>query len=260
MAYENLLVEHADGVATLTVNRPKALNALNAATIGELDEAITAAGTDDAVRVLILTGAGEKAFVAGADISEMTALDAAGGQALAERGQAVFARLETLGKPSIAAVNGFALGGGCELAMACSFRIAAEGARLGLPEVTLGLIPGYGGTQRLPRLVGRGRALELMLTGGMVDAARAAEIGLVNRVVPAAELLDTCRKLAGKIGSVGPLAVKAALTAVAEGEGRPLAEATAIEARAFGALFGTADAREGIQAFLEKRSASFQGR
>jgi enoyl-CoA hydratase len=260
MAYEHITVEVAEGVATVVVNRPKALNALNAATIGELDEALVALTAAPEVRVVILTGAGEKAFVAGADISEMTALDGAGGQSLAERGQRVFHRLETMGKPSIAAINGFALGGGCELALACSIRIAADTARLGLPEVTLGLIPGYGGTQRLPRLVGRGHALELILTGGMVDAARAAEIGLVNRVVPQAELLTTCQKLASKMVAAAPLAVRAGLAAVSEGEGRPLDEALAMEARAFGSLFGTADAHEGVAAFLEKRPPRFEGR
>src|SRR6185437_3387252 len=205
MQYENLLLEISDGVAVLTLNRPKVLNALNAALLAELDAALDALAADLSVRAIILTGAGEKAFAAGADIQELASLSADEGQMLAERGQSIFGKLERLGKPVIAAINGFALGGGCELALAASIRIAGEGARLGQPEVKLGLIPGYGGSQRLPRLVGKGAALKLLLTGEMIPAAEALRIGLVEEVVPAADLLPRAKSLASAIAAAAPI-------------------------------------------------------
>lgn len=257
---ENVEVAIEDGVATITLSRPAALNALDAATLDELDSAIDEVDADAGVRVVVMTGAGEKAFVAGADIAELATLDTAGAARVSERGQRLFRKIDQLGKPVIAAVNGFALGGGCELALACTLRVASENARLGLPEVKLGVIPGYGGTQRLARLVGRGLALELILTGEMVSAERALAMGLVNHVVPQAELAATCRALADKIRSVGPLAVRAALTVVDRGLDLPLDDALAEETSAFGRLFSTADAKEGLAAFLEKRKAAFRGR
>jgi enoyl-CoA hydratase len=214
---KHILYQVADGIATVTVNRAGVLNALSASTVRELDEALAAAGADANVRVLILTGAGEKAFVSGADIAELASLDPVAGRRTAEFGQGVFRRLETMGKPSIAAINGYALGGGCELAMACTIRIAAESAKIGLPEVTLGVIPGYAGTQRLPRIVGRGTAMDLILTGRAVDAQEALRIGLVSQVVPLADLMETARKTALRILRNGPLAVRAAMQAVDHG-------------------------------------------
>jgi len=260
MPYEHILVEVADGIAVITLNRPKMLNALNAALLRELDAALTQLGVDNGVRTVIVTGAGEKAFAAGADIEELAAVGQAEGQALAERGQRVFGKLETLGKPVIAAINGFALGGGCELALACTMRIASETARLGQPEVKLGLIPGYGGTQRLPRLVGKGAAMKLLLTGEMIGAAEALRIGLVEEVVPAAELMARARALAGVIAGMAPIAVKQCIAAVHEGYDLPLAEALAHEAALFGVCCGTADKVEGTKAFLEKRAAKWLGR
>jgi enoyl-CoA hydratase len=260
MAYENLLVAARDGIAFVTVNRPAKRNALDAATIAELDSAFTQLAADPAVRVVVLTGAGDKAFVAGADIEALAGLDAEGARALSERGQRVFDRIEWLGKPVIAAINGFALGGGCELALACHVRVAGEGARIGTPEVKLGLICGYGGTQRLPRLVGRGRALELLLTGEPVDADEALRIGLVNRVVPGPRLLDEAEVLARRMAANGPLALRATLEAVNGGLDRPLAEGLEAEATLFSEALGTEDAREGTRAFLEKRPARFAGR
>ena len=260
MNYEHLLVEVSDAVAVVTLNRPKVLNALNAALLNELDAALDALGADDAVRAVIVTGAGEKAFAAGADIQELAALSSMEGQALAERGQRIFRKLETLGKPVIAAINGFALGGGCELAMAAAIRIASEIARLGQPEVKLGLIPGYGGTQRLPRLVGRGAALKLLLTGEMISASEALRIGLVDEVVPASELLGRAKALASAIAAVAPIAVSQCLAAVRVGCDLPLDEALAHEAALFGVCCGTADKTEGTRAFLEKRSAVWKNR
>jgi len=260
MNFENILVEVSDAVAVVTLNRPKVLNALNAALFADLDAAMTALGADDAVRVVIMTGAGEKAFAAGADIEELARVSQAEGQALAERGQRVFGRIENLGKPVIAAVNGFALGGGCELALACTVRIASETAKLGQPEVKLGLIPGYGGTQRLPRLVGKGAALKLLLTGEIVSAAEALRIGLVEEVVPAAELMTRTRALAGTIAGMAPIAVRQCLTAVHGGYDLPLGEALAYEAALFGLCCGTADKTEGTLAFLEKRAPKWQGK
>jgi enoyl-CoA hydratase len=259
MAYETLLLSVESRIATLTVNRPDKLNALDATVIRELGLAIEALRADDAVAGIILTGAG-RAFVAGADIRELADADAATARAIARAGQHVFRRFETSPKPVIAAVNGFALGGGCELAMACHIRVAAEGAKFGQPEAKLGLLPGYGGTQRLPRLVGRGRALELLLTAQPIDAQEAWRIGLVNRVVAAEQLLGTARTMLEAIVANGPLAVAGCLELVDRGASLPLEEALALEAAEFGALFATADAREGTRAFLEKRAAAFTGR
>lgn len=260
MPYENLLLEISDGIAVLTLNRPKVLNALNTAMLGELDAALDALAADDSVRAIILTGAGEKAFAAGADVQELAALSAVDGQALAQRGQRIFGKLEALGKPVIAAVNGFALGGGCELALAASIRIAGENARLGQPEVKLGLTPGYGGSQRLPRLVGKGAALKLLLTGEMISAAEALRIGLVEEVVPPADLLPRARALASAIAAVAPIAVRQCLAAVRDGYDLPLDQALAHEAALFGICCGTADKSEGTRAFLEKRPAQWQNK
>ncbi len=260
MAYENLLVEARDGVVLLTVNRPARLNALDQATLRELDAAFARIASDAEARAVIVTGAGERAFVSGADIQALAGLDAAAGRALSERGQAVFQRIEWLGKPVVAAINGFALGGGCELALACHVRVAVEGATLGTPEVKLGLICGYGGTQRLPRLLGKGRALELLLTGDRIEAEEALRIGLVNRVVPRERLLPEAEALARRMIANGPLAVRATLEAVNGGLDRPLSEGQDGEAALFGELVATEDAREGTRAFLEKRPPRFVGR
>lgn len=260
MTYSTLLLDIRDGIATVTVNRPDKLNALNADVIGELREVAETLRTDAAIRGAILTGAGSKAFVAGADISELASQGPAEAKARSLRGQAVFRGFEALRKPVIAAVNGFCLGGGCELAMACHMRLASETAKFGQPEVKLGLGPGYGGTVRLPRLVGRGRALEILLTGAMIDAQEAWRIGLVNRVVPGDQLLPEAEKLLRTILAQGPLAVAAILEAVDAGLEMGQNEALLLEANHFGLLSSTADMREGIQAFLEKRRAAFQGR
>jgi len=254
-----LLFELNDGVARVTVNRPDKLNALNATVISELGDAVTRIETDAAVRGVILTGSGQKAFVAGADISELAAQGPLEGKARSIAGQLVFRRLERCGKPVIAAVNGFALGGGCELAMACHIRIAAEHAKFGQPEVKLGIGPGYGATARLPRLVGRGRALELLLSGGMIDALEAYRIGLVNRVVPADKLLAESETLLRTILENGPLAIRACLEAVDTGLDSGLDQALLLEANHFGLLSGTDDMREGTKAFLEKRKPVFRG-
>jgi enoyl-CoA hydratase len=260
MTFSNLLVSRDDRVAIITVNRPDKRNALNGATLDELRQALLALRADDEVRAVIVTGAGPKAFVAGADIAEIAQLSPVAAKALAVRGQHVFDLLEWLGKPAIAAVNGVALGGGCELAMACALRVAAETAVLGQPEINLGLIPGFGGTQRLPRLVGRGRALDLLLRGQPVDAREAYRIGLVDRVVPADDLMPSARALAGELADKAPQAVRAILEAVTRGAGVPLAEGQAHEAALFGLVAATEDMREGTRAFLEKRPAVFQGR
>jgi enoyl-CoA hydratase len=260
MTFSNLLFDLTDGIALVTVNRPDKLNALNAAVIAELDEAVTRIESDPAVRGVILTGAGPKAFVAGADIGEIVGQRAMDGRGRSLRGQAMMRRLERCGKPVIAAVNGFALGGGCELAMACHLRIASAAARFGQPEVKLGIGPGYGGTVRLPRLVGRGRALELLLTGQMIDAQEALRIGLVNRVVPAERLLEESAQLLRGIFENGPLAVRACLELVDAGLGMSLDDALLLEANYFGLLSATEDMREGTRAFLEKRKPSFEGK
>jgi enoyl-CoA hydratase len=254
-----LLFELSDGIARITINRPDKLNALNATVIAELGDAITRVETDAAVRGVILTGSGAKAFVAGADITELAEQTPMEGKARSLLGQQVFRRLERCGKPVVAAINGFALGGGCELAMACHIRLAAEHARFGQPEVKLGIGPGYGATARLPRLVGRGRALELLLTGGMIDAAEAYRIGLVNRVVPADKLLAESEAMLRTILENGPLAVRACLEAVDAGMETTLDQALLLEANHFGLLSATSDMREGTTAFTEKRKAVFKG-
>ena len=259
MPYTTLLFEMRDAVAIVTVNRPEKLNALNAAVIAELGEVADRIGKDPAIRGMILTGAGPKAFVAGADIGEIAAQGPVDGKARALEGQRAFRKLEQCGKPVIAAVNGFALGGGCELAMACHIRIAAEHARFGQPEVKLGIGPGYGGTVRLPRLVGKGRALELLLTGQMIDAQEAYRIGLVNRVVPADRLMRESEQILRSILENGPLAVRACLEAVDTGLDVGVDEALLLEANLFGLLSGTADMREGTTAFAAKRTPAFKG-
>jgi enoyl-CoA hydratase len=258
MPYELLTFAVADRIATITVNRPDKLNALNDALMAELGEAIDEAVRRDDVGAVLLTGAG-RAFVAGADITELQGQTAVEGKARAERGQRTFRRFEVSPKPTLAAVNGFALGGGCELAMACHLRIASDKAKFGQPEVKLGLVPGYGGTQRLPRLVGKGRALELLLTGEMIDAAEAYRIGLVNRVVGGEELLDVARAVLAGMLKQAPLALAHCIEAVDRGLALPLDDAIALEAAHFGLLSATADKAEGMRAFLEKRAATFSG-
>jgi enoyl-CoA hydratase len=260
MAFDNLLLERDGAVATITINRPKVLNALNTATIDELRRAILELKADAAVRVAILTGAGEKSFVAGADINELALQTPTSGRDHALAGQHVFDLIENMGKPVIAAINGFALGGGCELAMACTLRLAADTARLGQPEIALGLIPGYAGTQRLPRLVGKGRAMELILTGTPVAADEAYRIGLVNRVVPAADLMGEAKKLAAQLAASAPIAMRYIINAVNKGVEMPFAEACQYEATLFGLVASTDDMREGTKAFLEKRKPTFTGR
>jgi enoyl-CoA hydratase len=260
MAYENLLYEKRDQIAFVTFNRPKVLNALNRKTMEELGHILEDAREDSEVRVLILTGAGEKAFVAGADISELAVQTPVSGKETALFGQGVLHQLETLGKPSIAAINGFALGGGCELAMACSIRLASKTAKLGQPEVKLGIMPGYGGTQRLARLCGKGVAHELCLSGEMISAEEALRIGLVNHVYEPGELLPAAEALAKKIIANAPLAVKFTMEAIERGAEMPLEEALFLEATLFGLVASTEDMREGTRAFLEKRAARFQGK
>ncbi|RJP80056.1 MAG: crotonase [Candidatus Zixiibacteriota bacterium] len=260
MNYENLLFELEEGIAIVTVNRPKALNALTVATVGELLAVFQRVKDDPHVRGVILTGAGEKAFVAGADIGEIHNLDGLGGARFALNGQEMTNHIQHLGKPVVAAVNGFALGGGCELAMACHVRFAAENARFGQPEVNLGVIPGYGGTQRLARLVGLGRALELCLTGDMVDAPEAYRLGLVNKVYPAAELIPKSKEFLKKVISKGPQAVAYVLHACNRGVEMGLGDALRLEAHLFGLVCATEDMKEGTQAFLEKRPAQFKGK
>ncbi|HYS19667.1 MAG TPA: enoyl-CoA hydratase-related protein [Gemmatimonadales bacterium] len=260
MKYETLLFEITNGVALITINRPDKLNALNDQVVDELGHAAGRIATEDAIKGAILTGAGPKAFVAGADIADLAKQGPFDGKARALRGQAVLRRLETCGKPVIAAINGFALGGGCELAMACHLRIAADTAKFGQPEVKLGIAPGYGGTQRLPRLVGKGVAVQLILTGEMIDAQEAYRIGLVNKVVPAAQLLAESEKMLRGILATGPLAVRLALEAVDQGLEMTLDEGLLLEANHFGLLAATKDMKEGLTAFLEKRQAKFEGR
>ncbi len=260
MTYETLLWEVQNHVALLTLNRPKLLNALNTQVFDELEEVFSLLSADTSVRVILITGAGDKAFAAGADIREIADTDAATGEAKSLRGQAVFRRIESCGKPVIALINGFALGGGCELALACTMRLASDTARLGQPEVKLGLIPGYGGSQRLPRLIGSSAALKLLLTGEMVTAAEALRLGLVDEVHPPEHLLDRGRELASGIASLAPLAVAGCLEAVRNGEGLPIDQAGAIEAAIFGRLCGSSDKGEGTRAFLEKRAPVWKGR
>ena len=260
MNFENLLLERDGGVAILTVNRPKVLNALNTQTLDELRRAILELKRDDGVRAVILTGAGEKSFVAGADINELATQTPTSGREHAMSGQHILDLVEHLGKPVIAAINGYALGGGCELAMACTIRIAADTAKLGQPEINLGLIPGYAGTQRLARIVGRGRALELLLTGDQISAPEAYRLGLVNRVVPAADLMAEAKKLAATLAAKAPIAVRYILEAVHKGVEMPFAQAQVFEATLFGLVASTEDMREGTKAFLEKRKADFKGK
>ncbi|HEV2490402.1 MAG TPA: enoyl-CoA hydratase-related protein [Candidatus Acidoferrales bacterium] len=260
MAYENLLYDVKDHIATVTFNRPRVLNALNRKTVEELGDALNRAREDSAVRVLILTGAGEKSFVAGADINELAQRTPVDGKDFSLFGQEVFHRLETMGKPSIAAINGFALGGGCELALSSTMRIASKNARLGQPEVKLGIIPGYGGSQRLARLCGKGAAYELILTGEMISADEALRIGLVNHVVELAELISTAESIAKKIIANAPLAVKFAMEAVEHGMEMPQEEGLFLEATLFGLCCATDDMREGTRAFIEKRPAQFKGK
>src|SRR6267142_2875500 len=251
--YENLILEIQDRVARVTINRPKVLNALNEKTVREIHAVFSSLRENPDVGVVILTGAGEKAFVAGADINELAVMTPLQGEASSKLGQAALREIETLGKPVIASINGFALGGGLELALACHMRFASENAKMGLPEVGLGIIPGYGGTQRLPRIVGLGRALELITTGRMIDAAEALRIGLVNAVLPAADLMAHAEKVAGEILSKGPLAVRCAMEAAIRGLDSTLEQGLAQESTYFGLLSATTDMREGLKAFLEKR-------
>jgi enoyl-CoA hydratase len=260
MTFENILLEKKNAIAYVTLNRPKVLNALNMATMEELRSAFHDIKNDADIRVAILTGAGEKAFVAGADISELAKQDAVSGKAYAQRGQSVLNLIENLGKPVIACINGFALGGGCELALACTLRLASDNAKLGQPEVKLGLLPGYGGTQRLPRLVGKGPAMQMVLAGEMITAQEAHRIGLVNEVTAAAELIPRAEAIAAKIIANAPLAVQYAMEAVNKGMEMTLAEGLFLEAALFGLCCSTEDKKEGTAAFLEKRPAQFRGK
>lgn len=259
MDYQNILFDTQNGITTITINRPKKLNALNKATIKDLHDALNIANTDTSTKVIIITGSGEKAFVAGADISEFANFNIENGAKLAAQGQELlFNFIENLSTPVIAAVNGFALGGGLELAMACHFRIASTNAKMGLPEVSLGVIPGYGGTQRLPQLIGKGRAMELITTAGMIDASQALNYGLVNHLVEQDELLIFCETIAGKIMRNSPAAISEAIKAV-NANYRDGVNGYDIEIEAFGNCFGTEDFKEGTTAFLEKRKANFTG-
>ena len=259
-APENLLYEKRGGIAYVTLNRPKVLNALNRRTWEELKAAFEGARDDGEVRGVILTGAGDKAFIAGADIGELAQATAVDAQTSSRYGQAVLELVENLGKPVVAAINGFALGGGCETAMACTIRVASEHAKFGQPEVALGLIPGGGGTQRLPRLVGKGRALQLILSGAMISAQEAYRIGLVNEVVPAGEVITRAEAILEQIFAHAPLAIKFSLEAVNKGLETSQAEGLALEASLFGLCAGTEDKKEGTQAFLQKRAPQFHGR
>jgi enoyl-CoA hydratase len=260
MSFENLIIEREAWFAIVTINRPKVLNALNTRTLDELRRAMLELKHDDAVRAVVLTGSGEKSFVAGADINELAVQTPAGGREHALAGQHVLDLIEQMGKPVIAAINGYALGGGCELAMACTIRIAADTAKLGQPEINLGIIPGYAGTQRLARIVGKGRALELLLTGDQVSAHEAHRLGLVNRVVPGAELMAEAKQLAAALASKAPLAIRYILEAVHKGVEMPFPQAQVFEATLFGLVASSDDMREGTAAFLEKRKPAFKGR
>jgi enoyl-CoA hydratase len=260
MAYQNLLIERDEAVAIVTFNRPHVRNAIDAPTLDALRRAVLDLQRDQDVRVIVLTGAGDKAFVAGADINELAVQTPITGREHALAGQHVFALIENLGKPVIAAINGYALGGGCELAMACTLRVAADTAKLGQPEITLGILPGYAGTQRLSRLVGKGKAMELVLTGAPIPADEAARIGLVNRVVGKAELMTEVRRLAARLAAQAPIAVRYILSAINQGLEMPFAEACVFEATLFGLVAATDDMREGTRAFLEKRPPVFTGK
>ncbi len=259
MAYEFIIYEVQDGVATITINRPKAMNALNPQVVAELDQAISQVEADDAVKCVVITGAGDKAFVAGADIAAMVQMNALEGRKFSLMGQNVFFRLERLDRPVIAAVKGFALGGGTELAMACDFIYAADNAKFGQPEINLGIIPGFGGTQRLTRLVGKARAKEMCLTGVIIDAAEAKEIGLVNKVFPAEELMAAVMKTAKGIAQKGKVSTRAIKYLVDAGSDLPLERAMPMEAECFATCFASPDQKEGMSAFLEKRKANFTG-
>jgi len=258
--YQNIIVEKDNGIGMITLNRPKALNALNATTINELDEVLDIIAKDVSIKVVIVTGSGEKAFVAGADITEMQSMSALEGRTWSKLAQSVFNKLENLPQPVIAAVNGYALGGGCELAMACDIRLASEKAKFGQPEVTLGIIPCFGGTQRLSRLVGKGRAKELLYTADMIDANAACSIGLVNKVVAADQLIAAAKAMAEKIMTRGPIAIQMCKAAVNEGLDMDLDSGIAYEAELSGLCFATADQTEGMTAFIEKRKANFIGK
>jgi len=260
MTYENILLEKKNAIAYVTVNRPKVLNALNMATMEDLRSAFTDIKSDAAIRVALLTGSGEKAFIAGADISELAKHDAVSAKEYTHRGQSVLDLIENLGKPVIACINGFALGGGCELAMACTMRLATDNAKLGQPEVKLGIMPGYGGSQRLPRLVGKGTAMQHVLTGEMVSAQEAHRIGLVNEVVAPAELIPRAEAIAQKIIANAPLAVQYSMEAINKGMEMTLSEGLYLEAVLFGICCATDDKKEGTAAFLEKRPAQFKGK
>lgn len=259
MAYQTLLTEISAGILTITINRPDKLNALNQQVLEELNLVLDEIYQDPAIKGIILTGSGPKAFVAGADISGFLSASSAEGSVLAKKGQDIFFRIENCPKPFVAAVNGFALGGGCELAMSCHFRIASENAKFGQPEVNLGLIPGYGGTQRLTQLIGKGRAMELMLTADMIDASQALHLGLVNHVVPAEELMGFTRKSMEKILSKSPIAIEKVIAAV-NASFDHTKNGFEEEVRLFGDCFGTEDMKEGVTSFLEKRKAIFSGK
>lgn len=259
MSYENILWEVEDSVGILTINRPNALNSLNGATLNDI-EACLNTELNESVRALVITGAGEKSFVAGADIAEIHALVGKSGLTFTERGNKLFSRIESLTIPVVAAVNGFALGGGCELSMACHLRIVSEKAKFGQPEIKLGIIPGYGGTQRLQRLVGTGRALDLLLSGRMIDANTALQWGLANEVLAPENTIVRAKELATQLATAAPLARKAILEAVYQGAGRPLQEGLNVEEKLFAFCCGTGDKNEGTAAFLEKREASFTGK
>jgi len=260
MTYENLLLEKKNSIAYVTVNRPKVLNALNSATLEELRAAFTDIKGDREIRAVIFTGSGEKAFIAGADINELAQRDAVSGKEYAARGQSVLELIENLGKPVIACINGFALGGGCEIALACTMRLASENAKLGQPEVKLGIIPGYGGSQRLPRLVGKGLANQILLTGDMITAQEAHRIGLINEVTAPADLIPRAEAIAAKIIANAPLAVQYTLEAVNRGMEMPLAEGLYLETALFAVACATEDKKEGTTAFLEKRPVQFKGK
>jgi enoyl-CoA hydratase len=258
MPYTTLTLTTHKQTATITLNRPEVLNALNAAMFDDLEQAFTLLAADPTIRAIIVTGSGERAFAAGADIRGLVSTDATSGLAVSQRGQQVFSQIETCGKPTIAAINGVALGGGCELALACTLRLASTTARLGLPELKLGLIPGYGGTLRLTRLIGRGQALRMMLTAAIIDAPEAQRLGLVEEILPAADLLPRASALAATIAQLSPLGVAGALEALNRSENLAPTEALAIEAEIFGRLCGSADKHEGLTAFLEKRTPTWR--
>ncbi len=260
MSYENVKVEVRDGILIVTIDRPKVLNALNAATVEEIYHVFAMAHDDTTIKAVIVTGGGDKAFVAGADINELAQKTPITGKDTSERGQFILAYIERFPKIVIAAINGFALGGGCEIALACHIRIASEKAQIGLPEVTLGIIPGYGGTQRMARLLGKGKALELICTGDRIGAAEAERIGLVNKVVPADQLMTVAEEMARKIMSRGPLAIRAAIEAVNVGSEMSIRDGEFLEATLFGLLCASDDTKEGMNAFLEKRPAQFKGK